>query len=74
MAGVVNGRGRRIRINGRMYDGEWKDDKRHGFGLNRWPSNNSYEGYFYLDKKHAYGSYTFPDGHIYEGEYHHDKQ
>ena len=74
MAGKFCGRGRRIKVDGEVYIGEFKDDKPHGFGSNLWPgSAGHYEGFYYMDNKHAYGKYTFDDGENYEGEYQEDK-
>ena len=30
--------------NGMVYDGEWKNDLRHGFGVLTWPDGRKYEG------------------------------
>ena len=29
---------------GEAYEGEWKEDKRHGYGEARWPSGDTYKG------------------------------
>jgi hypothetical protein len=36
-----------------MYQGEWKDDKKHGKGKYTYASGNVYEGEWKDDKKHV---------------------
>lgn len=33
-------------VKGSTYNGQWKDDKRHGFGTLVYPDGTKYEGYF----------------------------
>ncbi|CAF0869810.1 unnamed protein product [Brachionus calyciflorus] len=42
---------------GEIFEGEWKDDKRNGFG--GWKDN----------KQHGYGTYYYSESHYYEGEW-----
>ena len=73
MNGKKNGRGRLITEES-VYNGEWKDDKLHGFGLNQYRTLDKYEGFHYMGQFHAYGKFQCPDGESYEGEFHHGKQ
>lgn len=45
---------------GRMYQGEYKDDKKHGFGIYTWADRRSYEGYWFKGKQHGIGTYAVP--------------
>ena len=39
--------------NGDKYDGEWKDDNMHGYGLFTYPCGGKYEGQWKDGKKHG---------------------
>ncbi|KAM7352739.1 junctophilin isoform 1-T3 [Cochliomyia hominivorax] len=51
------------------YMGEWKKDKRCGFGVAERSDGLKYEGEWYNNKKHGYGVTTFRDGSFEEGKY-----
>lgn len=51
------------------YMGEWKNDKRSGFGISERSDGLKYEGEWYNNKKYGYGCTTFKDGQIEEGKY-----
>ncbi|MBN3281454.1 JPH3 protein, partial [Polyodon spathula] len=51
------------------YIGEWKNDKRSGFGLSQRSDGLKYEGEWVSNKRHGYGCTTFPDGTKEEGKY-----
>ena len=51
------------------YVGEWKSDKRTGFGVSQRSDGLAYIGEWYNDKKHGYGTTTFGDGGREEGKY-----
>ncbi|KAM7413966.1 hypothetical protein PAMA_018993 [Pampus argenteus] len=51
------------------YYGEWKNDKRTGFGVSRRSDGLQYEGEWLSNKRHGYGCTTFPDGTKEEGKY-----
>eukprot|EP00931_Biecheleriopsis_adriatica_P101959 TRINITY_DN76_c0_g2_i1.p1 TRINITY_DN76_c0_g2~~TRINITY_DN76_c0_g2_i1.p1 ORF type:complete len:239 (+),score=49.80 TRINITY_DN76_c0_g2_i1:52-768(+) len=54
------------------YDGEWLDDKQHGFGTHHWSDGRSYEGEYFRGKFHGKGRMEWDSGvekMIYEGEY-----
>ena len=55
--------------NGRRYDGEYRDGKRHGHGALTLAGGHRYEGEWRDDKLHGYGITTWVDGERYEGEY-----
>lgn len=51
------------------YMGEWKNDKRSGFGVSERSDGLRYEGEWYNNKKYGYGITTFKDGLKEEGKY-----
>nr|XP_033789196.1 junctophilin-1 isoform X1 [Geotrypetes seraphini] len=51
------------------YMGEWKNDKRTGFGVSERSNGMKYEGEWLNNKRHGYGCTMFPDGTKEEGKY-----
>ena len=51
------------------YMGEWKNDKRNGFGVSERSNGMKYEGEWLNNKRHGYGCTLFPEGHKEEGKY-----
>jgi len=51
------------------YLGEWKNDKRCGFGVSERSDGLKYEGEWYNNRKYGYGVTTFKDGSREEGKY-----
>ncbi|XP_046675336.1 junctophilin-1 isoform X1 [Homalodisca vitripennis] len=51
------------------YMGEWKNDKRSGFGISERSDGLRYEGEWFGNKKYGYGVTTFRDGSKEEGKY-----
>jgi junctophilin len=51
------------------YMGEWKADKRSGFGIAERSDGLKYEGEWFNNKKNGYGVTTFRDGTKEEGKY-----
>ena len=49
------------------YAGEWKSDKRSGFGVCQRSDGLKYEGEWFNNKKNGYGTTTYPDGSVEEG-------
>lgn len=43
--------------NGRVYEGNWKQDLRHGTGYERYANGNWYRGNFETGKAHGIGVY-----------------
>lgn len=54
------------------YMGEWKNDKRSGFGVSERSSGLRYEGEWLDNLRHGYGRTTLPDGRREEGKYRHN--
>ena len=59
----------RLDTKGDSYVGEFKNNKRHGYGTNKWANGESYTGYWANDKRHRLGTTVFPNGSRYEGQY-----
>ncbi|ESO83241.1 hypothetical protein LOTGIDRAFT_176258, partial [Lottia gigantea] len=55
-----------------MYDGEFVNGLRHGFGSFRYANGALYEGYWKNNMKHGKGKFTFKNGRIYEGVFEKD--
>lgn len=55
--------------NGRLYEGEWQNDKKFGRGFELNPNGNRYEGYFINGKCEGYGTYIWYNGEIYDGQW-----
>ncbi|KAL6462926.1 hypothetical protein MHYP_G00293480 [Metynnis hypsauchen] len=51
------------------YMGEWKNDKRNGFGISERSNGMKYEGEWLNNKRNGYGCTVFPDGTREEGKY-----
>ena len=51
------------------YMGEWKNDKRAGFGISERSDGLKYEGEWFNNKKYGHGVTTFKDGSKEEGKY-----
>lgn len=52
--------------------GEWKNDKRSGYGVSERSSGLKYEGEWLDNLWHGYGCTTLPDGKKEEGKYRHN--
>ncbi|KAM3721409.1 Junctophilin-3 [Dirofilaria immitis] len=52
-----------------VYKGEWKNDKRCGFGVGERSDGLKYEGEWFNNRKCGYGITTFKDGRREEGKY-----
>ncbi|XP_039603959.1 junctophilin-4-like [Polypterus senegalus] len=52
-----------------VYAGEWKLDKRTGYGQSKRSDGLSYEGEWLGNRRHGYGRTVFPDGSHEEGKY-----
>ena len=61
------GRGVITYNSGRVYEGSWKLDYRHGLGYERFQTGNTYEGEYRRGKVHGQGRYTWASGEFYDG-------
>ena len=54
---------------GGVYDGKWKDGKRHGRGKMTFSNGRVYDGEWKGGKCHGLGKITYSDGREYDGEW-----
>ena len=54
-----------------VYEGDWKEGLRHGFGKFTWSNGDTYSGLWDNDKRHGQGTYIWNDGSKYIGNYSH---
>jgi hypothetical protein len=54
--------------------GEWKNARKHGLGLEIYPSGEKYEGHFENGKKEGNGTYHWPTGDTYVGAFNSGKR
>jgi len=59
---------------GESYEGNYKNDKKHGLGTYRWKSGNWYQGNFSNDNRDGYGEMYWVDGTVYKGEWKNGKE
>ena len=60
--------------NGRIYKGEWKDGKIHGYGEFNWIEGKKYYGFYKYDLKDGFGFYYWPDDKFFVGFWKEGKQ
>ena len=58
---------------GTKYEGEWKDDKKHGQGTYIYSDGIKWVGGFKDDKLYGQGIYVYPDGLKESGEWRNGK-
>ena len=56
-----------------LCEGEWKNDKLNGIGIQLWNHSNFFYGEFNENKKEGIGTVKFEDGTSYYGEFKNDK-
>lgn len=71
--GKPHGKGKIIWSDG-LYDGDWENGKRNGFGIAEKYNEWIYEGDFVDDKSHGKGKIIWSDGTWYEGEWESDER
>jgi hypothetical protein len=49
------------------YEGQYANDKKHGYGIFEWESGNVYNGKYVDDERHGYGVMRWTDGSTYLG-------
>jgi len=50
-----------------LYEGEWFEDKMHGYGIYYFPDGAVYKGNWKNNVFSGHGVYEFPNGTFYEG-------
>eukprot|EP01118_Nematostelium_gracile_P014162 TRINITY_DN5467_c0_g1_i1.p1 TRINITY_DN5467_c0_g1~~TRINITY_DN5467_c0_g1_i1.p1 ORF type:complete len:452 (+),score=93.52 TRINITY_DN5467_c0_g1_i1:185-1357(+) len=56
------------------YSGDWKDDKRHGYGTFTWANGSLYIGEWVEDKREGFGTRIWPNKNRYTGQYKNHKR
>lgn len=72
----MHGKGAIVWPDGKVYTGEFKNDKMQGKGKKVWPEalgGGSYEGDFVDDMMQGKGVMNWPDGGTYTGDFANDK-
>lgn len=46
---------------GSRYEGDWKNDLKHGFGAYYYPNGDIYEGAWFKGKRHGLGTYFYAE-------------
>jgi len=46
---IQHGKGEMIRASGKVYNGDFVEGKRHGYGVCKFPDGSKYEGYWEND-------------------------
>ena len=64
---MIEGKGCYKWADGRVYDGDWKENQMHGKGKFTWKDGREYVGEFIKDKKEGHGVFKWPDGRVYDG-------
>ena len=52
-----------------LYRGDWKSQKRHGYGVQLFPNGARYIGNWKADAAHGFGRLEFPNATYYEGNF-----
>ena len=65
----MHGKGTYTWLNGDMYAGDWRNDKRHGKGKSKYTDGEEYDGEWYEDHKHGKGTFKSSSGNILVGEW-----
>lgn len=54
---------------GAIYDGEWKGNKKDGYGIQVWPDGAKYDGFWSNNRANGMGKFYHSDGDLFEGEW-----
>ena len=54
---------------GGVFEGNYKNHIKDGYGKMTWPNGDVYEGNYKNGAKNGFGKYTWPNGDIYEGNW-----
>ena len=65
----IKGKSTYVFPSGNIYEGEFKNGKRHGKGVFIWSDGRKYVGKYKDSKKNGRGTLTYPDGKIMKGKW-----
>ena len=69
----VNGKGTKL-TRGHIYQGEFKDNHRQGYGIYTFPDGSVYRGQFVKGAMEGEGEYSFQSGDVYKGTFKNNKR
>lgn len=52
-----------------QYEGSYKNDKKHGFGIFEWEAGNKYSGSYFNDEREGWGTMEWIDGSTFKGQW-----
>ena len=61
-------------VSGNVYEGNYKNGARNGFGTMTWVSGHVYKGYWEKNLQNGFGKMTWVSGEVYEGNWKNGKQ
>jgi hypothetical protein len=70
--GQINGTGTMTYTNGDVYNGNWKDHKKHGTGIMNYNNYDVYDGNWKHDTKDGTGIMNYANGDVYNGKWKRD--
>lgn len=56
----------------RVYDGQWRYGRWHGFGKAFFANGDTYVGDYHMDQRHGQGKYVWQNGRAYDGQFYED--
>jgi hypothetical protein len=71
---MKNGAGKYTWTDGRIYKGEFRDNKIHGMGMLRTRYGDTYIGMWENNLQHGKGKYIWKNGSVYKGDFVHGNQ
>ena len=60
--------------NSDKFEGEYKEDKKDGYGIFTWQNGNIYKGHYKNDIREGYGEMCWTDGSYYKGQWQNGQQ
>ena len=66
-----HGQGQGVASEKDVYDGDWRDNRRHGRGIRRWPNGEEYSGEWVDGERHGKGTLKYANGSVLCGEWVH---
>jgi hypothetical protein len=54
--------------NGAIYEGDWLNSRRDGYGAQVWPDGAKYDGEWKDNKANGFGKFVHVNGDIYKGK------
>jgi len=69
---IVFAGGQNSEFGNEEYEGDWEDDKMHGFGVYKFTSGAKYEGQWNHGEMHGIGTMVYADGTSYNGSWEHN--